>query len=162
MSGVNAVDGEGDRVQRAGRRLPARAELRDGRDREPGVGLASQATCSDCHAVQACHPRHERLIDQPQVPARQLVDDLGVLAWAEGAGTVRGAGRLTGRLGHGDVGADAIQRVQHGALRVLDPVGSGRHHDDQADPHRQAHGDDRGLADPVPQLTPQVGQEEHA
>ena len=159
---IDAFDGESDRVQGAGRRLTARAELRGRRDRDPGVGQAGQAARGGCHAVQARDPRHERLVDHAQVPADQLIDDLGILPRAEGTGTPRRVGRLAGRFGHGDVGPDAVQSVQHGGLRVLYPVGGRGHHDNQANPDGQADCDDRGLADPVLHLAPQVGQEEHA
>jgi len=77
---------------------------------------------------------------------------------AERGPAARALGR---RLRHGDVGAHAVQRVQHGGLRVLDAVRGCGHGDHQADAERQAQRDEDRLAHPPPQLAPYVG-EEHA
>ncbi len=69
------------------------------------------------------------------------------------------AGATLGGLGHGDVGAHAVQGLQHLALGGTDPGRGGVDRDDQADPDRQAERDEQGLAATEPQLTSEVGQE---
>ena len=61
-----------------------------------------------------------------------------------------------GRLGHGDVGTDPVQRVQHRALGVLDAGGGGGHRDHQPNADGEAEGDEGRLPDPAAQLTSQI------
>ena len=66
------------------------------------------------------------------------------------------------RLGHRDVGADAVERVQHRRLGVAHPSGRRGHRDDQAHPNGQAHRHNQSLAFAALQLPEQVGEEEAA
>src|SRR5215472_6227694 len=65
-------------------------------------------------------------------------------------GLTRGWRRRLGRLaGDGEVGADAVQRLQNLGLGFLDAGGGGGHGYDQADPQRETQRDEDGLAHPA-------------
>ena len=60
-----------------------------------------------------------------------------------------------------DVGADAVERLQHLVLRLADAGGVGGHRDHQRDADGEAEGGEQRLAMPPAQLPEHVG-EEHA
>ena len=81
-------------------------------------------------------------------------------ATAAGPAALRRVLRLR-RERHGEVGADAGERVQRLRLRLVEPAREGRHGDHERDADRQAeHREDRAALAPH-ELAPQIAEEEH-